>query len=266
MIAPIDVVQPPVPQPVHAIIDRLPKPEDIPWHHSPDVWVAIWTGVLAIATIVLAIYTYRLFDAAQKARADSKEAHKDSVDALAVARDTLAVSQKALGISESNAAAAQEGVKISQEQMERSLRPYVIVDEIAIKKNLDNFFPIDVTIFIINSGQLPATDTVIECFAGIQILVTSASPGGYEQDDGMKQLKGVIGHNQRRELVFGFTESFVRKHRDALNFGGRQLFLRGAIDYVDVVTNQKRKTEFSYVWHSQRGYFTPDDAMGNTIT
>jgi hypothetical protein len=228
--------------------------------------VAVGTLLLAAITGVLAYYTWRLFKGAQEAHNDSTNALTIARDSLKVAEGNLAVSQNELKLSEANANAAQKSVSIAQQQMERTLRPYVIVDGLVITKQLHNFFPLDVSIVITNSGQTPATETVIECVAGIETLVTEVSPGGYEHDGDIKQLKGIVGQGQRRELRFGFTESFINNHNESLNFGRKQLLLRGSIKYKDVIANQNRRTDFNYVWHSQRGYFTPVDEMGNTMT
>jgi hypothetical protein len=217
----------------------------MPWYASPEWWTAIATIALAIITFFLARYTYRLFAATQ-------EAHRDSVNALKVA--------------EENAKATQQSVDISKTQMERSLRPYLIVDEVKVLNNVDHYLPLDLEITITNVGQTPAGDVFMECYAGIEISPPNDQPETYEEDEGIKQLKGVVGNGQKRELRIGFPGALIETNKHALISGAKQLRINGKITYMDFVSNQPRKTEFRYVWNSQRAYFTPIDAIGNAMT
>lgn len=215
------------------------------WYAMPDWWVAAGTVALAIITFFLALYTYKLFRATREARTDSLNA---------------------LRIAEQNAQAAQQSAATARESMGRSLRAYVIVDELKVVNKLENILlPVGVTIVITNAGQVPACDTYIECHAGVVFLQTDDCPGRYENDESIKQMRGVIGRDQKRDLDFGFTEAFVRRHEPSLTFGRCQLQLRGSIKYLDVVANQQRQTDFNFVWHAQRGYFVPADSNGNAM-
>jgi hypothetical protein len=235
-------------------------------HHSPDVWVAVGTMLLAVITGVLSYYTWRLFKATQAAHNDATSALTIAQESLKVAEGTLDVSRNELKLSEANAHAAQKSVSIAQQQMESSLRPYVVVEEIKRIKNIDNFIPLEFAVVVTNVGEMPALDVVMNCFAGVEVLAESGKHAGYTHDDGIKQLKGIIGKGQLRDLQTGFTEAFINHHQQGLLSGWKQLRINGTVTYRDMLSQQDRETEFTYVWHSQRGNFTPVEELGNTMT
>jgi len=217
----------------------------MPWYGTNEGLTAWATIALAIITGILAFYTALLFRAAQKA-------HQDS--------------DKALGIADRNATTAQQSVDIAKSQMDRSLRPYVIVEQLVIG-NRRNEMPSVVKIVIMNSGQTPASDVRVDCRWGVNAIQAEGSPDVYEEHDGASRLKGIIGQGQKTSVVIEFAESFLDTYANGLAHGYARLQLRGSVTYMDNVSNITRKTDFSFLWSSfNSDSFEPVEALGNTMT
>ena len=230
---------PPIP-PVHVTFSEVP----MPWYGTNEGLTTWATVALAVITGILAFYTALLFRAAQKA-------HEDS--------------DKALKIADRNATAAQQSVDTAKSQMERSLRPYVIVEELVIG-NRKNEMPSVVKVVIMNTGQTPASDVRVDCHWGVS-KQAEGNPDLYEEHDGDSRLKGIIGQGHKISIVVEFAESFLDTYANGLALGYARLQLRGSVTYMDNISNTKRKTDFSYLWSSfHSDSFEPVEAVGNTMT
>ncbi len=185
----------------------------MPWYGTNEGLTAWATVALAVITAILAFYTWRLFSAAQKA-------HEDSGRAL----------------------------KVSKDQMARSLRAYVIVDNVKMQATANvggTGVPAIVMLTIFNSGQIPSHDTTVKWCAIVYVLPSSERPEEYDSEEEHTHLMGVIGKDQRLEVQTEFPIQLLEKHKIGVALGSTELILRGSISYFDGISDEWRETSFN---------------------
>ena len=111
----------------------------------------------------------------------------------------------AIVAAERNATAAENAVSVSTLSMQRSLRAYIVVDNIIGINNRDNHsIFIDSKLTIKNAGQIPATDVFHLLFGHSPTfpLPLSSPPAG--------RPLGRTAKDDKRELTLGWSTDVVR--------------------------------------------------------
>jgi hypothetical protein len=193
------------------------------WYAQWDFWVALCTGLLAVATGYLAWETRGL--------------RSDSAGAIVAA--------------ERNATAAENAVSVSTLSMQRSLRAYIVVDNIiGINRDNHSIF-LDSKLTIKNAGQIPATNVSI-----LHLYAFSADfPSPLSSPPAGRPL-GIMAKDDKRELTLGWSTDVVSNQPQIMS-SALSIYVYGVIRYNDGVSDVMRETEYAYTWAYQSGGFRP---------
>jgi hypothetical protein len=237
------------------------------------------TLVLALAAIVISIFAWTA--ARRQAIAADRQAK--------AAEETLEVQAKviksqgedtriALSLAERNAAASEESAKAAadsiahaRDSMQRTLRPYVTVQEITATRTVETptisdvdarKVPTEVEIRVINTGQTPACRLEVK----YHVAVLDEIPQSFAEhaQHFRTWVPTDVGRDQIREVYGRFLGKDEILENVARNPSSRFL-VYGAVVYQDMSSSAEHRTEFCHVWDVRVEKFFPIGPM-NTLT
>ena len=223
------LLPPPIP-PIHVVFTT----QELVWYLQPDMWVGIFTLLLAFATFWLGWETRKL--------------REDSARAVVAA--------------ETSALAATRAIETSQEAMRLTLRAYLTVGEIQPLDHDDQQIPRSVRITIVNTGQTPASSQ--EIFYNFGVRNEWPKEFDVDTDRYATLMCAVIGRDQERSVVA--KEPSTEAEQKLIVAGSAFLMAYGCVKYFDMFEiDTPRYTEFSYAWDQGRELFYPVGPM-NGVT
>jgi hypothetical protein len=233
-------------------------PVKVTFEESSWAWLAHWDFWLTIFTFGLTLCTAWLAWETRNLRIDGAKAIKAAIkNAEEAARSAEASTQ--------SAEAARMSAATARESMERSLRPYVLVDGLKFSYDQGALArPIACKLEIVNTGQTPAINVVVRT----RFLVANRPPTIHDLNDlqTSQSVVGIVGSGQKasREVLFGISPDDAEI--DSWLARSQSLFVLGRITYFDPIADKERHTVFCHEGSAETKTFLASGSTLNTIT
>jgi hypothetical protein len=196
------------------------------WYTKPDWWVALFTGLLFLATLLLWVFTALLWWTTKKAVADGEKA-VETANAAVVAANRHADESANL-------------VAVTRDTAERQLRAYVMVES-AVVKNIQEMGEPSILVTIRNFGQTPAYDATFWFGPGWDRYPPSVEPPPFPSEAHL--VRHPIGPGGRTEMNMILPMRLTARHITGLNDREVAIYATGQVRYQDVF-DKSRMTEF----------------------